>query len=452
MNAQPGSLVAEVMEGARAAQPGWAATALGERLAVIRRLRRRLAGESRALAASIARPGMDEGQLLLAEVMPLLAACRFLEREAGGLLKPRRLPGGRPAWLWGTRLVVRRVPFGLVLVVGPGNYPLMLPGIQALQALAAGNAVAVKPAPGWGAPMRQLGEALGRAGLPAGLFAVLPDSHAAGEAALDGGADKVVLTGGGATGRAVLSRLAATLTPATMELSGHDAVIVLPGADPVLVARVVAHGLALNGGQTCIAPRRILAVRPLDEALAVELARLLPGLPACRLPEREAAAMRAAVAQGEAAGGVSLGGVGAGGVVVLRVPAPEALPAPVFAPLAGLAGVADAEAAVALANSETHALGAAVFGPVAEAQAVARRLRAGCVTVNDLILATADPRLPFGGAGASGFGVTRGAEGLLEMTRPQAIVARRRPFVLPWRPLPQGAPRWIARMLRLLYG
>jgi len=120
--------------------------------------------------------------------------------------------------------------------------------------------------------------------------------------------------------------------------------------------------------------------------------------------------------------------------------------------VASLVTVPDMDAAVRAANSCRFALGASVFGPPAVARSVGRRLRAGCVVVNDLIVPTADPRLPFGGAGASGFGATRGAEGLLEMTRAQAVVSRRRPVTLQYRPLPGSAAPWVARGLRWLYG
>ena len=82
------------------------------------------------------------------------------------------------------------------------------------------------------------------------------------------------------------------------------------------------------------------------------------------------------------------------------------------------------------ANASPYGLGASVFGGASEARVVAGRLKAGVVTVNDLIVPTADPRLPFGGRGLSGFGVTRGAEGLLEMTAPKAVAVRRLPGVL----------------------
>ena len=438
----------------RAAQPEWAQRPIGERLGVIARLRRHLAAECETLAALVSRPNMSVADILVAEVMPLLAACRFLEKQAARVLQPRRPVGRRPPWLFGTSLLVRRVPFGVVLILGPGNYPLLLPAIQVVQALTAGNGVMVKPAPGWAAPMRTLAEALGRSGLPGGLLVVLPDTDAAGAQALEADADKVVLTGHAETGRRVLAKLAGSLTPATMELSGDDAMIVLPGAPVDIVARAIGYGLTLNGGQTCIAPRRIFAVGDVGPALVDRLDAVLRTLPP-RTVGLDCAAL-AAAALGSGHGRVLGDTAGLGGAMmsplVLLAADPGVGVGPVFGPVGMLVSVPDAETAVALANSSKYALGASVFGPARAVGAVARGLRAGCVVVNDVIVPTADPRLPFGGAGDSGFGVTRGAEGLLEMTRAQAVASRRWPMGVHYRGLPDSAGRWIGRALRAFYG
>ena len=445
------------MAAIRTAQPAWAEWPTRNRLAVIGNLRRQLAVDCQAWAATVVRPNMTEVDVLVAEVMPFLAACRFLEQQATRILTPRRPPGQRPPWLFGTRLLVRRVPFGGILIMAPRNYPLLLPAVQALQALAAGNGVLVKPAPGFTTPMAFLGDRLRRAGLPDGLFAVLPDTHAAGSAALRAGADKVVLTGGARTGRLVLAELAGTMTPATMELSGDDAMIVLPGAPIDTVARAIGYGLLLNGGETCIAPRRIIAVGDTGPALADRLGPLLARLPLRHVQPVEATHLRTAITAAEENGGRVIGDWADSGADTLRplvmlAQSPDQCLPPLFGPAASLLMVADVDAAVAVANAGAYALGGSVFGPAQQAKAVARRLRAGCVVVNDVIIPTADPRLPFGGAGASGFGVTRGAEGLLEMTRPQAVVSRNRPIAVQYRLLPPSATRWIVRFLRLLYG
>ena len=415
---------------ARSAGQAWAALGVSARLAVIGRLRRAIARDAAALAATVARNPADT---LVAEVLPLAEAARFLLRRASALLAPRRLRGGRPLWLFGVRASIHREAFGAVLILAPGNYPLFLPGAQALQALAAGNAVCVKPAPGCEAPMRALADLLQQAGLPDGVFQVLdPD---AGEAAVRMGFDHIVLTGSAETGQRVLAAAAAALTPATMELSGSDAVFVLPGADLELTASCLAYGLRLNGGATCIAPRRVFVMEADAAALQAKLLARLPAIPPASVPPAVAARLSALLRQAVADGARLVSdGEGRPVVVADARPGMALLEEDVFAPWLALVPVVSPEAALAAAASCPYALGASVFGPPGAAQAMARRVRAGSVCVNDLIVPTADPRLPFGGRGRSGFGSTRGAEGLLAMTVVKTVSERRgrlRPHLAP---------------------
>ena len=384
-----------------------------DRLRVIGRARRLIANRAESFAQAAARPDASAADILVAEVMPLLAACRWLERRAERILATTR-PGGRPVWLFGTRLLVRRVPLGRVLVIGPSNYPLFLPGVQTLHALAAGNTVLVKPAPGCSASMALMRDTLVEAGLPPESLTVLGE-----EPAIPDRVDHVVLTGSAATGRAVLAELAPRLVSATMELSGRDAMIVLDGADIELAARAAAFGLQLNGGRTCIAPRRIIVVQALATLFVARLEALLAG----------------------------------GGARVVRAEPDEAwVHQESFTAVAALLVAPDEAASIAIANAGPYALGASVFGPPEAARRVATSLRAGCVVVNDMIAPTAHPALPFGGAGDSGFGVTRGAEGLLAMTRPQAVVERTRPSMRHLTILQPETAGMVARLLRGWYG
>jgi acyl-CoA reductase-like NAD-dependent aldehyde dehydrogenase len=361
----------------RAVQAAWATWALGERLRTLTAIRHGIAANAAGLTrAAGGGAGRPEAEVLSSEVVPLADACRFLEREAPRLLATRRLGAhGRPAWLSGVEAEVRREPLGLVLVIAPSNYPLFLPGVQTLQALAAGNAVLWKPGRGGAAAAEAFAAIAARAGLPAGVLSVLPEDPEAARRAVAAGVDKVLLTGSAATGREVLAELAQRLVPATMELSGCDALFVLPGADLDRVARAVRFGLTLNGGATCIAPRRVFV----PHALAPELKERLGVAP-----------------------GMSLG--------------PETVM---------ITPVSDLDEALGAAALLPYALGASIFGPEEAAVALAARVRAGVVVINDLIVPTADPRLPFGGRGESGFGVTRGAEGLLELTVPKVVAVRR---------------------------
>lgn len=419
----------------REAQLRWAAAPLRERLRVLRRLRHSVAEHGLHLARLIDGRNRVLSQRVVGEVLPLADSIRFLEREAGRILRPVRWGGrARPLWLAGTRLEVRREPLGVVLVVGPSNYPLLLPGVQALQAIAAGNAVLMKPAPGHTEPVAELRELAVRAGLHCDLWTILPEDASSVQLALGAGVDKVLLTGSAETGAAVLADLAPRIVPATMELSGCDAVFVCPDADLALAARALAFALSFNGGATCIAPRRVFCPRTLRPALRGKLEALLRDLPAARLApnvlRRVETLLQSAATQGaEVVGGAQYGGQYFSPAVAFGVPSDSPLlSTDLMAPVLSVVPVDDMEQAICADQSCPFALGATIFGSERSAAQLTGRIRAGVVLVNDVILPHADPRLPFGGRGRSGFGVTRGAEGLLELTRPKAVSVRRGTF------------------------
>ncbi len=148
----------------RAVQAAWAGWSLGERLRTLAAIRHGIAANAAELArAAGGGAGRPAAEVLSSEVVPLADACRFLEREAPRLLATRRLGShGRPAWLGGVEAEVRREPLGLVLVIAPSNYPLFLPGVQTLQALAAGNAVLLEAGAGRGRISSRLRRGRGR--------------------------------------------------------------------------------------------------------------------------------------------------------------------------------------------------------------------------------------------------------------------------------------------------
>jgi acyl-CoA reductase-like NAD-dependent aldehyde dehydrogenase len=410
---------------ARLAQAAWRQQPVRARLRVVRQLRRLIAAQAELLVVAVGdRHGRTPADTLATEVIPLADACRFLEREAAQLLAPRRLGRrGRPLWLTGVQAEIRREPLGVVLILAPGNYPLFLPGVQLLQALVAGNAVLLKPAPGCTAPVAALSSLLEDAGLPAGLVQLLDEDVASAQAAIAGGVERVVLTGSASSGRAVLADLAPQLTPATLELSGNDAVFVLPGADLDLVADALAFGLRLNGGATCIAPRRVFMPQVHAAALERRIQAQLGQMPPVPVAASTVARLnplldQARRAQCRIVGAAQAGGVAAMSPILVADARPELdlLKTDVFAPVLALVPVSDSEQALRFDDMCPYALGASVFGPEQPARRLAARIRAGTVTINDLIAPTADPRLPFGGRTQSGYGVTRGAEGLLELT------------------------------------
>lgn len=418
------------LEQARAAQPIWARTRLRERLALLRRARHHVAENAVAIGQSVT--SEESGVLarsvadtLACEVLPLVEACRFLEDEAGWILAPQRLSAhGRPFWLRRVMAESSREPLGVVLIIAPGNYPLFLPGVQALQALAAGNAVFWKPAPGGTGAARALRTVLLGAGLDPALLQILDESPAAAVEAISAGVDKVFLTGSAGTGRAVLTQLAEQITPSVMELSGCDAVFVLPGAALDRVVAALAFGLRLNGSATCMAPRRLFVIGE-HPGLLPALLDACQQLPAVALPARTRALLAELLADARSRGGEVLTEPQRYAVVTGATAAMRIAHSDIFAPVVCIFDVPDTGAAIAAHAPCPYALTAAIFGPEKQARALAARLPVGTVLINDLIVATADPRIAFGGRKASGFGVTRGREGLLEMTTLKTVVVQR---------------------------
>ena len=458
------------LEVVRLAQRDWAAAPLAERLAVIARLRRRMASGAVELAETV--PARLPGALnrtvadtLGAEVLPVMEACRFLERSAGRILAAKRLGAmSRPIWLFGLDSRVERAPRGVVLLIGAGNYPLLLAGVQAIQALATGNAVLWKPAPGTEAPVLAFRDLLIESGLNPELLTVLDSSVEAGIEVMDAGVDHVVLTGSAATGKAVLRRLAETLTPATMELSGCDAVFVLPGAELAHTIRALAFGMRFNGSCTCMAPRRVFLVGMAEaEAAKFEglLATALDWLDDVAIPETTELLLRDLIEDAHSQGAQLLlngleesGGVGlaAPTLIVGATPALLSMQVDIFAPVLSVMRAADEGEALAASAACDYALSAAVFGPEDKAIAFAGKVRAGGVLINDVIVPTVDPRIPFGGRGCSGFGVTRGEEGLLAMTTPRTVQIQRSRLALNYQPTGDAHIDFFAGLALALHG
>jgi len=449
---------------ARVAQRGWAQTTLRARLTILRRARNRIAAAAVQIARSVPRsePNDQPGALhrtvadtLVSEVLPLAEACRYLEREARWILAPQRLSThARPLWLRRVTAETRREPFGVVLLIAPANYPLFLPGVQALQALAAGNAVLWKPAPGGTAAAEALRDVLAGCGLDPALLQVLEESPQAAIDAISAGVDKVFLTGSAATGTAILSQLAAHRTPAVMELSGCDGVFVLPGAAMDRVVAALAFGLRLNGSATCMAPRRLFLVGD-HPGLVPAMLDAFKALPTVLLPACTQAQLADLLEDAQRLGGRLLMD---GSVEELRFAVTSRATSEmriaqsdIFAPVLSIFDVPDTEAAIAAHASCPYALTAAIFGPENEAHALASRLTVGTVLINDLIVATADPRVSFGGRKASGFGVTRGREGLLEMTVLKTVVVQHSRDLRAYRPTTAAHEPFFAAYLEAVH-
>lgn len=417
-----------------ASQASWKSLGVEYRLEVLRRARHILAERALQLSDAISPLlSRNRADTLVSEVLPLLDSCKFLEKNAESLLRTRRLgKRGRPFWLAGVQAEIRREPFGHILVIGPSNFPLFLPGVQVLQALAAGNTVTWKPGNGGFAVAALFAQAMHEAGLPGGTLTITDERVESAQQAISSGVDKVVFTGSSTNGQNLLRILASTATPAVLELSGTDAIVVMPGADLSSVARAVAFGLGLNGGAVCMSPRRLFATPGTMKALRPLVVREIEHVRAVSLPANTAQRLKSMLDEAVRVGAQVIGEFDPTAQKPLLVDGASAslgiATSDIFAPVLSLIEV---ESMMHVPNSyeqSAFALTLSIFcskREVERAVMLSSMMKAGTVLINDLIAPTADPRTPFGGRGASGYGVTRGAEGLLEMTAVKTLFIRR---------------------------
>ncbi|MBL8759341.1 MAG: aldehyde dehydrogenase family protein [Phycisphaerae bacterium] len=443
---------------------------LSERVAWVDRFGRMVAGEREELCGLMeAEIGKPRHEGLTADVGALVASCQWHARHAGAVLAERRVIAGffGGGWLMvGTRAREARLPLGRVGIIATWNYPVQLLGIQLVQAVVGGNAVVVKPSEVAPRTQGRLLEIARRAGLPGGVLAVAPATREAGPAVLRGefGAlDHLVFTGSTAVGREIAAWAGERLLPTTLELSGRDSALVLDDADAVLAARSIWAGVVMNAGQTCTAPRRALVDRRVYGAFVAALAPLASGEKPRALVNESAATRCFGLAEGAVReGGRSISGVLEGvradGGGRLRAIVPLAIvDCPIgaglmagdhFGPVLAVTPVDGEEAMVGLHTRHGPHLAASVFTRRASrARGLAERLGASVVTVNQCVIPTAHPGASLGGRGASGWGVSRGREGLLAMTR-GVTVTRTSGVVRPPTEVPTGAA--VARLSRLV--
>jgi acyl-CoA reductase-like NAD-dependent aldehyde dehydrogenase len=436
--------VAALVARAREAQPGWRALGFDGRGRVLRAARRWVVDNGDRIARTIvSETGKAYEDAQLAEVSYGAAAFGFWARHAPKYLADRRVRSGAPAVL-GKRMLVRYEPLGVVGVIGPWNYPLTNSFGDCIPALAAGNAVVLKPSEHTPLTSLLLAEGLAQCGVPPGVFAVATGAGPTAEALVDL-VDMVQFTGSTATGRKVAQRAGARLIPVSLELGGKDPMLVLADADLERAANAAVYYAMQNAGQTCISVERVYVEDAVHDEFArrvTEKARALrqgdprggPGtvdVGAMTTPAqldiveehvRDAVARGASVRVGGQRSGAFFSPTVLTGVDHTML----AMREETFGPTLPLMRVRDAEEAIALANDSEYGLAASVFtGDVRRGEAIARRLRAGAVTVNDALINYQALELPMGGWKSSGLGSRHGEGGIRKFCAEQAILVSR---------------------------
>ena len=436
--------VKEAIAAARAAQPAWAARPDAERKALM----------------------MQVAEVIKANA-PYLAD--WVTREQGkplGGVGPDQVPGARFE-LWGCEVwtqvpasldlpvdvafedetrrdEVHRKPFGVVAAIAPWNWPLLIAIWQIIPSIRAGNTVVIKPSEYTTLGTLELVRLIAEV-LPKGVVNTVSGPGEVGSWLVgDPGIDKIMFTGSGRTGAKVAEAAARNMVPATLELGGNDAAIMLPDADPKAMAMGLFWGAFINMGQTCACAKRLYVHESIFEPTVQALKELAQAMPMGNGLEdgtvmgpiqnkMQYDKVVSLVDSAKAAGAtIVCGGQPKGGpgyfypltLVTGLKDGDRLVDEEQFGPVLPIIKYRDVDEAIASANRLNAGLGASVWSTdIDKARQVAGRIQAGTVWINQHGMI--HPMVPFGGIKGSGYGVEFGVDGLKAVTRPQVISVKK---------------------------
>jgi succinate-semialdehyde dehydrogenase/glutarate-semialdehyde dehydrogenase len=340
-----------------------------------------------------------------------------------------------------SRSLVSFEPIGVVLAVMPWNFPFWQVMRFAAPALMAGNGGVLKHASNVPGCALAIEDVFRKAGFPENIFRTLLISSAKVESVIRNRHVKAVtLTGSEPAGSQVASIAGRELKKTVLELGGSDPFIVLEDADLQACVKTSVTARMINQGQSCIAAKRFIVVKPLVERFEQQHVEIMTTLrlgdpldsetqvgPLARMDLLEELDAQVQESIGKGArllcGGKKADGPGAYYMPTVLADVGSGMPAydeEIFGPVSAIIPVRDAEEAISVANASPFGLGGCVWSrDIAKAEAVARRVESGCVFVNGMV--KSDPRLPFGGVKHSGYGRELSHYGIREFVNIKTI-------------------------------
>ncbi|MEA2627037.1 MAG: hypothetical protein QOD06_3082 [Candidatus Binatota bacterium] len=456
---------------ARAAQKDWVSLSFDDRADALRRYREALLDQAERFAdVLVSETGKPRSDAWAVELVYVCDAISYWSGNAERFLADQRVT---PHLLKNKVAYSTYQAMGLVGFIGPWNFPFVLTIGEVIPALAAGNAVIVKPSEVTPRSALFGAEVWRQAGLPPDLLQVVPGFGDLGAALIDH-VDMVCFTGSVATGRKVAVKAAEQLKPFSLELGGKDPMIVLRDANLERAANACVWGGLVNSGQVCISVERVYVEEPVYDRFV-------------RLVEEKIRKLR----QGPSADGVDVGSMTfppqldkvdrhvkdavAKGARILaggrRNPSytglyfeptllvdvthdMDVMRDETFGPVIPIMKVRDEEEAIRLANDSVYGLGASVFTrDIEKGRAIARRIEAGGVCINDCLVHFAVTDVPMGGVKESGIGRRHGPDGLRKFCVQKTVVVDR--FGLKseflWFPNSAGKLKTLRRAMNLLF-
>ena len=440
-------------------------TTAAQRIAKLQRLRDAITGREQQIRDALFKDFRKApAEVDITEIVPVLMEIRETTKHLAAWMKPAKV--STPVTLVGTHSAVHYEPKGVVLIIGPWNYPFQLVLAPLIAAVAAGNCVIVKPSELTTHTSKLLVEVLG-AVFPEDEVAVVEGDAVETQKLLALPFDHFFFTGSTRVGRIVAEAAAKHLASTTLELGGKSPAIVDDSADLELTAKRLAWGKFVNGGQTCIAPDYILVSEQRERALVDALRTAIANLYGKTAAERRASPdlcriinarnfdrlkklLDDTVAQGARveAGGESDATDRYIAPTLLTGVSPDApiMAEEIFGPILPILTYKSLGEVAPFINARDKPLALYVFGnELHRVDALIAETTAGGTCVNNTILHFANGNLPFGGVGASGMGNYHGFYGFKAFSHERAVLRQGRVDMLA-----QLYPPYTAKVSRML--
>jgi aldehyde dehydrogenase (NAD+) len=383
-----------------------------------------------ALCADLGRPAFDAW---FGDIASTMGEVKFARKHLKKWMRAQRQPVPLTQLPGSAR--IQYEPLGVVLVIGPWNYPIYLSLSPLVAAVAAGNCVVLKPSELAPATSRLLAEALPQY-VDDEAIKVVEGDGAVTQDLLSLGFDHALFTGGTEIGRKIMAGAAPTLTPVTLELGGKSPVIVTAGTDVAVAARRIAWVKTMNSGQTCIAPDYVLVDATLRDAFVAELRTALTGITAERpdgLPIVNQRQFDRLAGYIEATkGDVVHGGERDASALtieptIITDPHPDepAMTEEIFGPILPVSSYESVDEVIDFINGRPKPLALYVFSNDRSlSDHLIERIPTGGAVVNHVALHCLVPTLPFGGVGASGMGAYHGEWGFQALSHRKAVFVK----------------------------
>ncbi|MCK9282328.1 MAG: aldehyde dehydrogenase family protein [Melioribacteraceae bacterium] len=464
-----------IVENARIAQEKWAKFKVNDRIVYMKKIREFIIDNSDSIARTISQDnGKNIIDSLATEVIPAAMAVSYYSKNAKKFLKTEKALGGNIAFI-NKRSKIERVPYGVVGIISPWNYPFAIPFSEIIMGLLAGNSVILKVASETQYVGKILKECIEYAKLPTGVFNhVNIPGRIAGDLFLESGIDKLFFTGSVAIGKVLMKKASETLTPVCLELGGNDPMIVLDDADlDRAVGGAIWAGFQ-NSGQSCGGVERIYVHEKIYDKFLIKLKERVERL---RIGESlsfdyDVGGMTtqnqikivnehidSALKEGAKLYAQSKGGEDnllPAKVIIDVNHNMDLMKHETFGPVVGIMKFSSDNEAIELANDSYLGLTASVWSTNnRKADVIAKKIKAGVVTINDHLMSHGLAETSWGGFKQSGIGRTHGKLGFDEMTQPQFIIKDlfgNLPKNLWWHPYSEKLYNGLSGLLQFLYG